>query len=108
MTCPYVMPQCDDPKRLKRVKPLYLLSSQESRGSDETDLIDMIFDGITTNKSEQTINQTLVQFLQRLFADRIGSQGTRVHPASGDHKVYKVVCLSNIDFVMSMVKLYSN
>jgi hypothetical protein len=48
----------------------------------------MIFDGLTTNKSEQTINQTLVQFLQRLVANRIGSQGTRVHPASGDHKVF--------------------
>jgi hypothetical protein len=46
---------------------------------------------IRQDKNEQeraTINQTLVQFLQRLVADRSGSQGTRVHLASGDHKVF--------------------
>jgi hypothetical protein len=51
------------------------------------------------NRQERaTINQTLVQFLQRLVADRIGSQGTRVHPASGDHKVRETGVLTQLDF----------
>jgi hypothetical protein len=33
-------------------------------------------------------NQTLVQFLQRFVADRIGNQRTKVLTASGDHKVF--------------------
>jgi hypothetical protein len=48
----------------------------------------MILDRIKkTRANKQTNNETLVQFLQRFVADRIGNQRTRVLPASGDHKV---------------------
>jgi hypothetical protein len=67
---------------VKRVKLSYLQLSQESAEVIQTDYRnEKIFDKITTNKNEHQFHQTLVQFLQHLVADRIGSQGTRVHSA---------------------------
>jgi alpha-acetolactate decarboxylase len=58
-------------------------------------------DDIRKDNNEQeraTIDQTLVQFLQRLVADTIGSQGTRSHSASEDHKVRETGVLTQMNF----------